>query len=181
MSQSVFIMEAANIFCGDFDPSLSQHLTISELKLPNIEESFVDHQAGGSPFTIEIDTILMRLEATFVLAGWSPEVSTMIGSWEMAQNVFTAYGVIRNRRSGEAIEAKVILGGRLGRANPANWTRGALQHWEYAIRGITHYELYLDSSEMYFWDFFLNTCRMGGRDRNADINRILRIPTVPIG
>ena len=80
MSQNIFVMEAANIFCGDVDPSLSQHLTIAELKLPNIEENFVDHQAGGSPFTIEIDTILQRLEATFVLAGWSPEVATMIGT-----------------------------------------------------------------------------------------------------
>jgi P2 family phage contractile tail tube protein len=181
MSQNIFILEAANLYCGDFDTSLSQHLTISELKLPNVEENYVDHQAGGSPFTIEVDTILQRLEATFVLVGWSPEVATMIGSWEVAQNVFTAYGVVRDRRSGDAIEAKAIMGGRLGRANPANWTRGGLQHWEYSIRAITHYELYLEGNEMYFYDFFLNTMRMGGVDRNADINRILRIPTVPLG
>jgi P2 family phage contractile tail tube protein len=180
MPQTLYVLEAANMFCGDVDPSLSQHLTISEVKLPNMEENFVDHQAGGAPVIIEIDTILQRLECTFQLAGWSPQVASMIGSWVQQTNVFTMYGVIRDRRSGAAIEAKAILGGRLGRANPANWTRGALQHWDYSIRAVTHYELYVDGAELFVYDFFLNTFRAGGIDRWAEQNSILRIPTMPL-
>lgn len=177
MPGSIFILEAANIFCGDQDPSLSQHLTITDHKLPKMELATVDHSAGGAPMTIEIDTILQKLESTFTLAGWSPEVATLIASWEQQHNTFTSYGVIRDRRSGIAIEAKAIIGGKLGLADPANFTRGAAQSWAYAIRAITSYQLYVDQAEVYWWDFFLNTLRVGGVDRTEERNRILRIPT----
>jgi Bacteriophage tail tube protein len=179
MPSNVYVMEACNLFCGDVDPSLSQHLTLSELKLPGLEENYVDHVAGGAPLAIEIDTHINRLEATFNLAGWQPEVMTMIGASRQGAQTFTAYGVIRDRRSGKALESKAIMGGRLGRVNPANWRRGDLQHHEYSIRGLTHYELYMDGEEIYNWDFFLNQRRIGGIDLNLDINTILRIPSAP--
>jgi P2 family phage contractile tail tube protein len=179
MPNSVYVMEAANLFCGDADPSRSNHLTITDLKLPTLEENYVDHVPGGAPVAMEIDTHINRLEATFNLAGWSPEVMVMIGNSERANQVFTAYGVIRDRRTGIAMEGKAILGGRLGRVNPQSWRRGDLQHHEYSIRSIVHYELYLDGGEIYSWDFFLNQRRIGGVDLNFDINRILRIPITP--
>jgi uncharacterized protein len=176
MANEVYVMEAANIFCGSDAPESSNHLTLSEVKLPNLEENFVDHQAGGAPITIEVDTIIQRMEVTFNLAGWSPQVAKLIGSWQAAQQVYSIYGVIRNRRSGEAIQASATVAGRLGRANPQLWNKGVLQHWEYSIRAITHYELYMDQEEIYFWDFFLNTFSVGGIDRNEVSNRILHIP-----
>lgn len=176
MANSIYVMEAANLFCGDSDPSLSNHLTISDLKLPGLEENYVDHIAGGASVGIEVDTHINKLESTFNLAGWSPEVMTMIGRSERAQQVFTAYGVIRDRRSGIAMEGKAIIGGRLGRVNPQAWKRGDLQHHEYSIRGIVHYELYMDGTEIYNWDFFLNQKSIGGVDVNFDVNQILRIP-----
>lgn len=177
MAANVFLMEAANLFCGDHDPSASNHLTLSELKLPGLEENYVDHVAGGAPVAIEVDTHINKLEAGFNLLGWTPAVMTMIGTFTRAQQVFTAYGVIRDRRTGEALEAKAIMGGRLGKANPANWQKGSNQHFEYSIKGIVHYELYMDGVEIYNWDYFLNMRRIGGVDMNFDINQILRIPT----
>src|SRR5215207_2818450 len=176
MSSNVYLMEAANLFCGDADPSLSNHLTISDLKLPELAENYVDHRPGGAPLAVEIDTHMNRLESTFTLAGWQPQVQTMIGLSTTANQVFTAYGVIRDRRNGRALEGKAVMQGRLGRVNPQNWRRGDLQSHEYAIRAIMHYALWLEGEEMFFWDFFLNTRRTGGIDVNRDINRILRIP-----
>jgi phage tail tube protein FII len=178
MPNDIMIMEAANLFCGDVDPTNSQHLTLREIKLPELNEQYVDHSPGGAPITIEVDTIFAKLEANFTLAGWSPEVVAVVSTWSQAQRVFTAYGVIRDRRTGNPLEAKAVMGGRLGRANPAQWRRGDLQHWEYSIKGITHYELYFDESELVYWDFFENALRIDSEPRNDVINSILRIPVV---
>lgn len=173
----LYTMEAANLFAGDANPNASQHLTLQELKLPGLEENYVDHTPGGAPVGIEIDTHINRLEATFNLAGWSPEVMIMIGSWEAALQHFTAYGLIRDRLSGVARQATAIIWGRLGRVNPTNFRRGDLQAHEYSIRGITHYELTLEGiGDIYLWDFFTSTRIIGGVNQNADLVRTLQIP-----
>jgi hypothetical protein len=177
MANTVYVMESANLFCGDHDPSSSNHLTLQELKLPGLEENYVDHAPGGAPLAIEVDTHVNRLEATFNLAGWSPNVMTLIGSSTRSRQIFTAYGLVRDRRSGEALEARAVMQGRLGRVNMTNFRKGDLQAHEYSIRGIVHYELYLDGEEIYFWDFFISARRIGGEDLNLELNDILRIPT----
>jgi len=126
MANTVYIMESANLFCGDHDPSASNHLVLQELKLPGLEENFVDHAAGGAPLAIEVDTRIQRLEATFNLAGWQPQVMSLLGQSNRMRQTFTAYGLVRDRRSGEALEAKSIMEGRLGRVNPTNFRKGDL-------------------------------------------------------
>lgn len=173
---NLLIMEAANLFCGDDDPSNSLHLELSELKLPGLEENYSDYMPGGAPVAIEIDTHINRLEATFNLMGWNKKVMTMIGASSQAQQTFTAYGVIRDRRSGKALGSKAIMFGRLGRVNPQAYSRGNVQQHEYSIRGIMHYELYLDHEQFYYWDYFTNTRRIGGINFNLELNRLLQIP-----
>lgn len=175
MPNPVLTMEAANLFCGaaPSDVNASNHLLLTELKLPGLDEQYVDHRPGGSPIAIEIDTIIARLESTFVLMGWAPQVAELVGSWQQNQNQFYAYGVVRDRMTGEATQSMAIMKGRLGRADPQNWRRGDVMHWNYAIRSITHYELYLAGEQIYYWDFFNNIRVVGGVDMNADINALL--------
>jgi hypothetical protein len=174
---NLYIMEAANLFAGDHNPQSSNHLTLQNLKLPGLEEQFTDHAAGGAPVAIEIDTHIGRLEATFNLLGWQPRVMTLIGQSARNRQTFTAYGLIRNRRTGEPMEGMAVMQGRLGRVNPTDFNRGTNQVHEYAIRSIVHYELKMGGEQIYFWDFFTNVRRVGGEDLNFDLNRILRIPT----
>lgn len=168
-------MEAANLFCGaePTDITPSNHLSLAELKLPTFEEQYNDHRAGGAPVTIEIDSVFARLECTFSLAGWTPQVASLVASWEPTQNMFFAYGVVRVRSTGQAIQAVAEMYGRLGRADPAAFSRGSLQHWNYAIRGLTYYRLTLGQYPMYDWDFQTNRLIVGGDNRNADLNRLL--------
>ncbi len=199
MPNTVYVMEAANLICGDTgdqtSPGQSTHLTLSELKLPGFDENYVDHVAGGAPVAIEVATHFPRLEATFNLMGWQPDVMGMIAASDISQQVFTAYGLIRDRRSGAAIPAKAIMEGRLGRANPQNWRRGDAMHFEYSIRSIVHYELYMGTAgspdgsqgalaEIYFWDFFTSEFRVTSngivRNVNADMINLLAIPGVAI-
>jgi uncharacterized protein len=176
MASTLYVMEAANIFCGDADPSLSHHLDIRNVKLPELVENFVDHAPGGAPWAIEIDTHINRLEATFDLAGWDANVMSILASWSLPNRNFTVWGVIRDRQSGTPLEGQAIIQGRLGRVNPQPWRRGELQHHEYSIRSITGYQLTLNQVQIYNWNFFTNQLVIGGVDMNADTNTILKIP-----
>ena len=76
---TIFVMEAGNLFCGDHDPSASKHLTLNELQLPALQEIYQEHHAGGSRVQIEVAVGIQKLEPTFKLAGWDPELLTRFG------------------------------------------------------------------------------------------------------
>jgi phage tail tube protein FII len=187
MAASIFTMESANMICGDSGdasaPGISTHLEITNLKLPGLEENYVDHTPGGAPVQIEIPMFQNKLESTFALAGWNPGVMSMFGSWTRTLMRFTAYGLIRDRRTGTGLQALALFEGRLGRVNPTDFRKSDLMQTEYSIRSITHYECYMqevvgqDPAEITFWDFFTSTRRQGGIDLNAEMNPILAIPS----
>ena len=147
MSNTVYVMESANLICGDTSttdttktsPGISTHLVLQELKLPTWEEAYVDHTPGGAPVGIEVPTHFNKLEATFNLAGWDPAVMKFIGQEQPFNHRFTAYGLIRNRRTSEALQAVAVMEGRLGRVNPTAFSKGNLMHHEYSIKSIVHY------------------------------------------
>lgn len=175
MSGTIYIMEAANLFCGDHDPTASKHLTLSELQLPALQEMYQDHHAGGSKVQIEVAVGVQKLEPTFKLAGWDPDLLAQFGVNSGKTRVFTGYGVIRDKRTGDAIEAKVIMEGRLGKVEAEAFQRGEMQSHDYAINELLHYELWFDEKEKLYWDFFTSEWRLDGVDQNADERRILRI------
>lgn len=175
MSGNLYVMEAANLFAGDHDPTASKHLTLSELALPALQEIFQDHHPGGSKVQVEIAVGIQKFTPTFKMTGWDPDLLVQFGLNSRSTNVFTAYGVIRNKRTGDAIEAKAIMEGRLGKVEAEAFKRGELQGHDYAINGLMRYELWFGGREKVFWDFFSTEWRLDGVDQNADERNILRI------
>jgi P2 family phage contractile tail tube protein len=173
---TIYIMEAANLFCGDDDPTASKHLTLAEMKLPTLQEMYQDHHAGGSRVKIEVAVGIEKLESTFKLNGWDPELLTKFGLGSATPRRFTAYGMIRDKRTGAAIESKAIIEGRLGKIDPDAFQRGELQGHEYGINEIVHYELWFGEQEKMYFDFYTTDWRLDGVSQNADERRILRIP-----
>jgi uncharacterized protein len=170
-----YLVEAVNLFVGNADPTRSKHLTLAELKLPDMTEMYVDHHPGGAPVGTEWSVGINKLEPTFKLNGYDPDLLTEFGLGSKVRNIFTAYGVIVNKRTGRKIESKSVIEGRLGSIAPDAFQRGELMGHEYAINEVVHYEVFFDGAEKIYWDFFTNTWRMNGRDENGEINRILRI------
>ena len=186
LTTPLLTMEAANIFCGvtqPDNPSNSNHLRLTDVKLPGFDEQYVDHRATGAPVAIEINTVFARLECTFTLAGWTSDVSFLTDSWGIDLNQFWIYGALRDRVDGQVYKATASIFGRLGRADPQLWRRGDVMHWAYAIRGITSYQLTIegDDAPLYDWDYYNNTWQVNGDSRIADINAALMIPTPAIG
>jgi P2 family phage contractile tail tube protein len=174
-------MEAMNLFAGDEDPTRTNHLKIMNVKLPVLEENMVDFAAGGAPGAIEINTHLLRLECTFALMGWQPYVLQLQLQERQDMQVFTAYGVIRDKRTAEPVEVKTVMAGRLARMESTEFRRGDAQSFNYRIGAITHYEVYFDKEEIYWWDFYLSCLRVQGEDLMDPINDILRIPMFNAG
>lgn len=188
----VLTMEAANLICGDLGaevaPGSSTHLQLAELKLPGFEENYVDFLPGGTMVGIEIPTHFNRLEGAFNLNGWQPEVMGILAQSDVNMQRFTAYGLIRNRRTGEANQAVGVMEGRMGRVNPTAYRKGDLQMFEFSIRSIVFYHLMMQENvdaqlqTIYRWDFFSGEFSVRGpdgilRDMNADYIRALAIPT----
>lgn len=168
-----YMLEAVNLFCGD--DAEGKFLTIDELKVPDLTEAEQDHTPGGGRVGVGVVTHVEKLESTFKLAGYDPEMLKHFGLGKKARQRFTALGVVRDKRTGRAIEAKAILEARLGKIAPDAFKKGDLQGHEYALMEIMHYELYFDSDEQFYWDFFTNAFRVNGSNEAEDENRILRI------
>lgn len=197
MANTIFNLEAVNLICGDTGggthPGFPTHLQLQELKLPGLQEAFVDHNPGGARIGIEIPTHINKPEATFSLAGWNPDIMAMIGRSRRADQRYTAYGLIRDRRSGAALQARAYIEGRMGRANPGNFRRGDQHNHEFSINSIVHYELFMQETpvgsaagvaaalrEIYYWDFFESTFRVDGVDTMEEERQILAIPGAAI-
>ncbi|WP_336801815.1 phage major tail tube protein [Kaistia sp. MMO-174] len=177
-TNTVYVMEAANLFCGDHDPENSKHLTLDEITLPNLQAMYQDHHPGGSFVAMEFEVGIQKLTSSFKLKGWDPELLKQFGLGTPLKRVYTVYGAVRDKRSGNAVQAKAIMEARLGQANADAFQRGNLMGFGYSLNEISHYELHFGSEEILFWDFFTNVLRVGGEDQNAQINNILHIPGV---
>jgi len=191
-NQTIYVMESANLICGDAVgtgastmPGISTHLVLQELKLPTWEENYVDHTPAGAPVGIEIPTHINKLEATFNLAGWDPLIMSFLGQEDVQYHRFTAYGLIRDRRTSAALQAVAVFEGRLGRVNPTAFSKGNLMSHEYSIKNITHYELNMMVSEggfqqIFWWDFFTTSLGIGDNMLTDDMVRLLAIPANPV-
>lgn len=175
MAGTVYTMEAANLFVGLHDPTKSKHLTLAELKLPDLQAIYGDHHAGGALVATEFEVGVQKLEPTFKLNGFDPDLLIEFGLSSRFKNVFTAYGVIRDQRTGQAIESKAVIEARLGRVAPDAFQRGELQGHEYAMNSVTRYEVWFNGAPKIEWEFFSSLWRVDGVDQNEDTNRILRI------
>lgn len=175
MPATFYLMEAVNLFAGDHDPSNSKHLTLEGFKLPDLQEMFQDHLAGGAPVQVEFAVGIQKLEPTFKLKGFDPDLLVQFGLGSKKLTRFTGYGVMRDQRTGEAIQSIATIEGRLGKAAGDEQKRGELAGYEYAINQVMHYELTFGGRELMYWDYFTNTLRMGGVDQQAETNRLLGI------
>jgi P2 family phage contractile tail tube protein len=179
MANELLIMDYANLFCGSAptDDTASNHLTLTEVKLPAMDTQYADHRAAGAPIYIEVGTGMARLECTFILVGFTPQVMMLVDSWESVKRNFYMYGNVRNQHTGQSIQAQAAFVGQLGRADPQNFRKGDVMHVNYSIRQIVHYEVGLAGDPIYYWDFFTNTRLNGGVDMNKEINQNLHIST----
>lgn len=176
MAASIIIWEAANIFVGDDGGDASKHLTLQSIKLPDFKEKSQEHHAGGAIGAINIGGLgLEALELTFKLVGTDAQTKAKFGLGSKATNPYTVYGLLRDKNGGRAIERKAIAFGRMTELTESDFERGKLTDQDHKITEITHFELYEDKQEIYYYDLWASIWRVRGIDQWADQNSILRI------
>ena len=174
---NLYVMEGVNLFCGDGDPAqASKALQIRTLQLPSLEEATTTHRPGGAVAAVELSMASLNpLAVSFNLAGVDPQLLSMFGLGQRTLQVFTAYGIIRDKRTSRAIEAKAIFQARLARIEQEEFQRGELMGADYGLVEVMHYESYFDGQEKHYFDFFTSAWRVDGVSQNADERRILRL------
>ena len=164
MANPFLVLEHCNLFCGTQNPSpgVSNHLLLSELQLPKLQEQYIDHRPGGAPLAIEVDVILQHLEASFQLMGLQPQVMRMLHPYSLDQTWFVALGFVRDPFSGDYTQAMATIQGRLGAIEPAPWRRGTPYQTHYSIRSIMKYSLEIAGfGNIVTWDFYNNLILVG--------------------
>ncbi len=174
---NIYLVEAANLFCGDHDPGASNHLTLEDIKLPDLEQKSIGHEPGGGVMGVEFTTTIMgALSVTFKLKGIDPKRLALFGLGSTMRRNFTAYMVIREKRSNQQIEGKAIIEGVISKISGSGFKRGEGMDHDYEIKEITSYKLFIDNDEVYNIDYWTNRWSVGGVSQVNDMNRILRIP-----
>lgn len=170
---ALFITEARNLFPGSDTPERSKHKNLISMKLPTLEEKSQDHYGAGAIGEIAIGGLgLNKLEMTFKMAGIDPQVQSLIGVYDTP---FTAYGGVRDKENGRAIEVKALIWGRLGKIEEDEFKRGDLQGHDHMVHEIMRYYLYWDGKIKYKYDWRSDDWEVDGVSRN-DMRSILRIP-----
>ena len=176
MAASVITWESANLFAGDEGDNNSKHLTLTSVQLWQPKEKTESHHAGGAIGAIDIGGLGFEApEISFKLVGPDAQTKTMFGLGQRGTRPFTIYGALRDKNGGRLIERKVVVFGRLVEVGESEYSRGKLIDQDHAIKEITHYEMYEDKNELYFFDWFSSTWRVGGVNQLAEQNAILRI------
>ena len=178
-SSTIWTMDEANMYCGadPNDENASLHLKLTEVKIPGIDEQFVDHRAAGAPVAIEINTIIARFECTFQLIGLDNEVYSLVAPIRDLQTWFYIYGLIKDRQAGTLQQASAVMRGRLARVDPQVYRRNDTLHTNFAIRGITYFAFSTAKDKIIWqWDFYNNFLQIGNQVVTAETNTTLHIP-----
>jgi phage tail tube protein FII len=163
MANLPLVLDYANLYCGSKDASASNHLTLSELKLPTMEIQYVDHRPGGAPLAVEIDVVMTRLELEFEVLGITPQIMALLRTLEVNECDFFAYGNLRDYLTGECTQLEANFRGQLAKVDPQPFRRGNIYYTRYQVRGIMKYELFIGQNDypIYRWDFFQNSFYCG--------------------
>jgi phage tail tube protein FII len=165
LSNFPLVLEHANLICGSGanDAKASNHLVLTELKLPTMEIQYVDHRPGGSPVAVEIDVVMTRMDLEFEVVGINPQIMALLRDLEMSHHDFFAYGSLRDYNSGAAWPLRAYFRGQLAKVEPRAFRRGDVFHTKFQVRGLMKYVLYIGDEDVpiYNWDFFTNTFETG--------------------
>jgi uncharacterized protein len=171
---NIFIMEAADLYCGDLDPTASNKLTLEEIKLPDFKQTSISSAPGGAVCAVDWATTMLHAPtASFKLKGMDPARLVMFGLGSQMRRKFTCYGAVRDKRSNKGLQGIAVIEGVLMEMNGSPFSRGAGMDHDYVIGEIVSYEYTLDNKPIHKLEFFTSLFEVGGISQSAEQNRLL--------
>ena len=143
---------------------------IETLTLPTITLKMEEFRGGGMDAPVEHDMGMEKLEGTFQLQEYNPDIMALLGQ---ANVQLTARGAIR--RDGEDAAAVVVnMTGMLKQKEPGDWRAGesSMPTFSYTLR---YYKLTVDGREIYEIDKVNMVRRVNGVDQLATIRQAIGV------
>ncbi len=171
---TMMLMESANLFAGD--EAEGKHLTLNTVMLPKVVEATQDHVSAAIGVAVDFATHIEKLEAGFKLTGVDPGVHAYFGTNRKVRSRWTFVGVIRDKRTGAALESRARLEARLSGIEQEDFEKGNLIGCDYTLKEIMFYDLHQLGQERIWFDFFSGRApRFNGETSDAEEASILRI------
>ena len=152
-------------------------LTLDSLKVPELQEKTASHMPGGGVLGLEVGmNFIEALSPTFKLSGFDPQTLTLFGLGTPHRHVYTGYGVVRDKKTGRALEAKTIIEARMTAIKPDEFKRGDMYGHDHELsEGHALRTAFRRQRKVLFRFLDPTPSAVNGTDHNADTNRILRI------
>jgi len=160
----IYIMDMATIMVGD-DPDNLNHLKLTNVQLPSLEETTNQHTPGGAVMGLEIGmTMLAALNLTFKMKGLNPETYGKLGIGQARRLNYTIRGNVRDVVEDRNMAGKAVVTGRMTTLNQSEFARESGVDEDFAVKEIVRYQFFLDGAERYYFDYFRGPAgaRIGG-------------------
>ncbi len=106
--------------------------TVSTLTLPKLTLKMEEFRGGGMDAPVELDMGMEKLEASFAMFEYNPDMLALFGLADGAAVQLTARGALR--RDGEAAVAMVVnMTGQIKEIDPGDWVSGDQTEATHAI------------------------------------------------
>ena len=167
--QPLYILEAVDVRRADQAQS-SRALTISKMAIPAIKRVKAEHKPGGGVGNVQFTfPMIEAVEPKFELKGFDPDIIGNFGFAAGTADKWTFAGAVRDKRSGRAIPARAVIQGIISEWEPTEFSPGEVAGVNHVINEVTHYEFWLDSTELWYWDFWERAGRSGGTSWFSDV------------
>jgi P2 family phage contractile tail tube protein len=143
---------------------------IDTLTLPKLTTKMEEFRGGGMDASVDLDMGMEKLEGSFVLAEYNPDIAALYGL-AAADTQLTARGAIR-RDGGAAIAVVVNMTGAIKELDLGDWKSGDMANgtFSYALR---YYKLTVGGRELIEIDTMNMVRRIDGQDQLETIRQTI--------
>lgn len=140
---------------------------IDEIELPKLTLKTEEHRAGGMDLPVEVELGMEKLESTFTISDYDPEVFRLFGLLDAENVQLTIRGAIQ--KQGESVQPVTVnLRGGWKEIDSGTWKPGDKSTLKVAV-AVSYFKLAIDGNEIIEVDALNLVRRVGSRDQMADI------------
>lgn len=155
--------------CSIFADRVSKIGQASEITLPVPAEKMEELRNAGMVLPIDIPMGYEKLESSFKMTGFDPQVIKLFGLAVGQEREFMVTGALAHE-DGTIVNATAYIRGRLNKGSPGTWKPGEVGENEYSIT-LRYYRLEVGGDTLIEMDPF--GVSIGGVSQTAEIRAAL--------
>jgi uncharacterized protein len=172
-TQPFYVLEAVDVRRAD-EPDSSRALTINTVVLPALKAMSADHTPGGGVGGVKVSfPSIEALEPKFKLAGMDLDIASSMGFRVGSKDRWVFAAAMRDKQTGRVLPVRALLQGSITGWEPDEAGPGTIAGCDHTMTDVVLYELKVDGTEIFHWDWFSRIYRHGGLDLMGDVRQAL--------